>query len=54
MIEGCILVILTEFRTGGDAFLVIQCFWGEKTNNNTKKMMIMNSANKNSIKRIKD
>ncbi len=32
MIEGCILVIFTEFRTGGDAFLVIQCFWGKKTN----------------------
>ncbi len=31
----CILVVLTELRTGGGAFLVIQCFckkWG-KTNN---------------------
>ncbi len=39
----CILVILTELRTGGGAFLVIQCFCknGEKTINNTDKIIII-------------
>ncbi len=39
----CILVILTELRTGGGALLNIQCFckkW-EKTNNNTDKIIII-------------
>ncbi len=39
----CILVILTELRSGGGAFLVIQCFckkW-EKTNNNTYKIVVV-------------
>ncbi len=44
----CTLVILTELRTGGGAFLVIQCFCKTKDNNHT-----MNSA-KNNIKRTKD
>ncbi len=37
--------ILTEFRTGGGAFLAIQCFCkktkGKKTNNNSYKTIII-------------
>ncbi len=50
----CILVILTELRTGGGAFLVIQSFCknGGKTINNTDNHT-MNSTNRN-IKCTKD
>ncbi len=49
------LVILTELRTGGDAFLVIQCFC-KKWGGGGLSLILISTMNStwNNIKRTKD